>query len=372
MKFTHTKWQHATVAASAVLMLTLAGCSSSTASTTPAESAAITVPGVSDEGNAFMNELYQSAIESGNTEIVMYGPAVSTDEKLFEAFSEFFPEITIVAQDQPDATTQTKLEVEAESGNQIASMYVGAVTSINVLQDANPEICAMPEVKTSGEEIWTREGNTPAYYKLTAFPFIYNTNLVKEEDVPRSWEDLLDPKWKGKIVVGDPTSPSGSRHIMTQLLKPEVSETFGVEYLEKLAAQDLNYAETEAGIPADVASERFPIGINVYSGFFAAQAAKDAPIAASFPLEDGGSFFGATGICVVNDGPSSDAATLFTNWLLSPNGVEALAADPASYAQFIEYEGEVPLPTSFDRLPDGNDSAENAEYVVEVDRIFAR
>jgi iron(III) transport system substrate-binding protein len=57
----------------------------------------------------------------------------------------------------------------------------------------------------------------------------YNTTLVKNEDVPKRWEDLLDPKWKGKIVVD--TRPKAFVHLM-----PVWGETRVYDFLKKLAA----------------------------------------------------------------------------------------------------------------------------------------
>src|ERR1700728_732599 len=60
----------------------------------------------------------------------------------------------------------------------------------------------------------------------------YNTNLVKPEDAPRSYADLLDPKWQGKIVKGHP-GYSGAILTATFVLAREL----GWPYLEKLSQQ---------------------------------------------------------------------------------------------------------------------------------------
>lgn len=335
------------------------------------EADTIELDGASADVNAYVNDLYQSALDSGNTSVVVYGPAPSTDKALYDAFTARFPGITFVPQDAPDSQTFTKLQVEAESGSRIGDLYTGGSSSVVQLVRDEPDICTVPDIRTASDDLfWYEDEKALMYYKLTSFVFVYNTDMVSEDEVPKTWDELLDPKWKGQILMGDPTIPSGARHILTQMLVPESEDEWGESFLEQLAAQEPNIAESEPTIPADVASGRFPLGILVYSGFYAAQAAKDAPIAPVFPLEDDGNFFGASGICTVTESPNADAATLFLNWLFSAEGQNALIEDPNSYSHLIEYTGELPLPDSFGHLPDGVDPSLIQEYAPVLDTLF--
>ena len=65
-------------------------------------------------------------------------------------------------------------------------------------------------------------------------PIGYNTNLVKPEDAPKSFADLLDPKWKGKIVKGH---PDYSGTILTATF--QLARDLGWSYFEKLAQQNV-------------------------------------------------------------------------------------------------------------------------------------
>jgi ABC-type Fe3+ transport system substrate-binding protein len=63
-------------------------------------------------------------------------------------------------------------------------------------------------------------------------PIGYNTNLVNPEGAPRSFADLLDPRWKGKIVKGH---PDYSGTILTATF--QLGRDLGWSYFEKLAQQ---------------------------------------------------------------------------------------------------------------------------------------
>ena len=71
-----------------------------------------------------------------------------------------------------------------------------------------------------------------ASWRVTLSPIAYNTNLVKAEDAPKGFNDLLDPKWTGKIVKAHP-GYSGTIMTATQ----QLSRDLGWSYFEKLAKQ---------------------------------------------------------------------------------------------------------------------------------------
>src|SRR6185369_13090595 len=76
----------------------------------------------------------------------------------------------------------------------------------------------------------------------------YNPNLVKPEDAPKSFADLLDPKWRGKLVKGH---PGYSGTIMTATF--EMSRDLGWPYFEKLAQQNVMQVQSSADPPKKLA-----------------------------------------------------------------------------------------------------------------------
>ena len=75
----------------------------------------------------------------------------------------------------------------------------------------------------------------------------YNTNLVKREDAPKSYADLLDPKWQGKIVKAH---PGYSGAIMTATFV--LARDLGWPYLEKLAQQKVMQVQSAADPPKKI------------------------------------------------------------------------------------------------------------------------
>ena len=84
--------------------------------------------------------------------------------------------------------------------------------------------------------------------RILVSPIAYNTNLVKKEDAPKSFADLLDPKWKGKMVKAH---PAYSGTIMNSTF--QVARDLGWEYLEKLAKQSVLQVQSATDTPKKIA-----------------------------------------------------------------------------------------------------------------------
>src|ERR1700688_3752567 len=136
----------------------------------------------------------------------------------------------------------------------------------------------------------------------------YNTNLVKPDDAPRSFADLLDPKWAGKMVKGH---PAYSGTIMTATF--EIVRELGWEYLEKLSKQRVMQVQSSTDPPKKLAlGERAIMADgNEYGVVLLKEAGQ--PVEPIYPAEGAPTVSGPTGI--FNTAPHPNAARLFQAWL---------------------------------------------------------
>lgn len=139
------------------------------------------------------------------------------------------------------------------------------------MEDIDWAAIGVPEVQISpsGHSVWVR---------TTPRTVVYNTNLVTGDDIPTRLEDLLDPKWRGKIA-----GPINGDSYATGVV-PVLGEEAGVKWLEALYNdQDLALIPIPTDIPNRVANGEFPIGFGL-SANYAGLVDKGAPIA-NAPIE---------------------------------------------------------------------------------------
>src|SRR5215468_514345 len=139
----------------------------------------------------------------------------------------------------------------------------------------------------------------------------YNTNLVKPEEAPKSFADLLDPKWKGKIVKAH---PGYSGTIMTATY--QMQRDLGWSYFEQLAQQNIMQVQSSADPPKRLAlGERAVMADgNEYNIFQIKE--KNGPVEAVYATEGSPLIVGPN--AVFKAAPNPNAARLFQAYCFTP------------------------------------------------------
>lgn len=138
----------------------------------------------------------------------------------------------------------------------------------------------------------------------------YNTTLVSAADAPKSFKDLLDPKWKGKLVKAH---PGYSGTILTATF--QISRDLGWDYLEKLSGQQVMQVQSSTEPPRKVIAGERPVMAdgNEYNIFL--EKARNAPIEIVYPTEGTPLVIGPSG--VMKNAKNPNAAKLFHAWSFS-------------------------------------------------------
>ena len=191
-----------------------------------------------------------------------------------------------------------------------------------------------PDVQRYVRGSYDPKGQWYTMYMLTT-ALVYNRNLVKPGEAPKTYQDLLDPKWKGKMMF-DPEAA---------FIKAAMEDAWGKEkareYLSRLAKQDLIFRRGTTLTSQLIAAGEHPIAIAVNAETTAEMRDKGAPLGFSvLPPR----IIKPNGFFVAKKAPHPYAALLFTDWCLSEEGQKILAVDlgkgvamkgiPAKYKEF--------------------------------------
>lgn len=144
-------------------------------------------------------------------------------------------------------------------------------------------------------------------------PIAYNTSLVKPEDAPKSFADLLDPKYAGKLVKGH---PGYSGTIMTAT--HQVARELGWGYFEKLAKQKVLQVQSATEPPKKIEAGERAIAVDGSDYLFWMAKERGAPIAVVQPTE--GTPQISNPMTVFKAAPNPNAARLMYAWIMSAEG----------------------------------------------------
>jgi iron(III) transport system substrate-binding protein len=171
--------------------------------------------------------------------------------------------------------------------------------------------------------------------RVLVSPFGYNTRLVKAAEAPKSFADLLDPKWAGKMVKAH---PAYSGTIMNATF--QIARDLGWEYFEKLAKQRIMQVQSATDTPKKIALGERAIMIDG-AGYLVIQA-KEAgePVDLIYPTE--GTPLATSPSTIFKGAPNPNAARLFFSWLHGREGQQLLvdfARQYSPHGQTVEKPG---------------------------------
>ena len=151
-----------------------------------------------------------------------------------------------------------------------------------------------------------------------------NPKLISDKDAPRTWKDLLNPKWKGKMVSAH---PGYSGIIMTHVLA--LVNLYGWDYFRDLAKNSLHVVQSANDPAGVVASGERPVGVNGAEYFYYKTQKQGNPIKIIYPSE--GIPLVVSPVAVAKDAPHPNAAKLFVDYIFSKESQQLLADKEGLY-----------------------------------------
>ena len=240
-----------------------------------------------------------------------------------------------------------KMVDEAKAGVRYVDLHMGGSESIVTallpegVLDSVEQSMILPEVKDPkqwwGGHVWVDNAKRFVYSTLAyqTESLWFNSQLMKAADI-RSFDDLLDERWRGKIGYLDPRTP-GSGASMWSYLR----EIKGEEYLKKFAAQKPLLSRDQRVLAEILAKGKVAlvIGLTYYS--YAPFVKAGLPVQSLPTPKEGVYVSGGSGhLILLKDSPHPNAAKLFINWFLSREGQEVYTRSMHQGSRRLDVDGK--------------------------------
>jgi len=199
-----------------------------------------------------------------------------------------------------------KYEVDVISG----SAATGMVQRAGYMQRFySPELAAYPAELKDPKGFW---GSTNVYFMTLG----YNTRNVKASELPKTYEDLLNPRWKGQMMWSTSRGSGAPQFIGNIMLT--MGQEKGKAYLQRLKAQNIAKSTASARQILDlVIAGEYPIAVQIFNHHAYISKTAGAPVEWQ-PLEPVTATNNTIGLA--SYAPHPYAAMLFLDFLLSKKG----------------------------------------------------
>lgn len=282
-----------------------------------AEAAPAAKPAAKDAGPSGADAELAALIEGAKKEGELNLYSVQSGDDLKKSDPEFqsmYPFLKMNRYREDGEQLGAKLVAEARAGTHIADILDVAQEVMHVVGKAGllaeydaPERQAI-DAKFK-QQFFTN-------YRIQTKPISYNTRLISKDQAPKGYEELLDPKWKGKLVM-EPTDASVFAGTI-QLWGEEKA----LQFWKGVTANGLQFRAGQTQLVQLLAAGEFPVAVAANLHTIEQEKPKGAPMdwVNTKPL------FSSTGaVAVTKDAPHPNAGRLWVRYQLSKNGQEAVA-----------------------------------------------
>lgn len=269
-----------------------------------------------------VKKLYEAAKKEGELTWSVSQHNSEFAQKVADKFSELYPGVKVNVLRTTGQVQFQRLDQELRANSVQVDVYSTYAAAHLVKLKREGQIAAYEPENNAKLPHPLQELGEKGYWVVTAVSPVgigYNTNLVKPEDAPKTWKDLLDPKWKGQVAIGHPGF-SGSVGLWVMAME----QLYGWDYFKKLAANKPQIGRSIVdGVNLITSGER-KVAL-VPTALIDEGKAKGNPVGVVYP-EDG--TYVAPGVtAVLKAAPHPNAARLFEEYLLGIDYSELLSHD---------------------------------------------
>jgi len=278
--------------------------------------ALLSVAQVLNVGAADQDIVVEGAKKEGAL-VVYTSMTVDQMQKILDAFKARYPFIRTTMFRAVGERLLTKIMTEAQTGKYDFDVVQSAESQAYFLKKKNLlQKYISTETKNIQKPFFDPEGYWTAVYIMPNV-IAYNTRMVKRDEVPKTDEDLLNPKWKGKMGM-DHTKPEWFAWKLKRM-----GEEKGLAYMKRLGAQEFQLYAGLSVITNLLVAGEFPLVLNTYLHNVEEVKRRGAPV--DWIVQDP-VFTKFQPLGIGSKAPHPNAAKLFSDFVLSEEGQKIIAS----------------------------------------------
>jgi iron(III) transport system substrate-binding protein len=275
---------------------------------------ALTLPGLGAAQN--LDDLHKLALKEGGR-LNFYGTLAQVNaERILPVFEKRFPGIKINHVDATSDKLVARAVTEARGGRTLGDVLQIPLENLTQAYDQGllldvklPESAAYPEGLKGA--FWTASD-------LQYFIAAWNTNLVKKEEEPKSYDDFLHPRWKGRLIA----EPRDLEMLLAFAKYRFKSDEKAIDYWRKIAAQNVEFHKGHSQLAELLVAGQAAACLTCYSHHYPSRIKRGAPV--NYMLSEGVASINSTAI--FKNAPHPNTAMLFARWVASEEGQTVMSA----------------------------------------------
>jgi iron(III) transport system substrate-binding protein len=265
------------------------------------------------DGTARAQDEWAKVIEAARKEgkLVIYTASIGSPylKAVYKSFEQKYG-VSVELFEARASEVRERVRVEQSSGRFLGDIHHnGSTTTGLMMRDGNFQPHGLvPNIANIVPPYEADDIRIPS--EVISYCLLVNRNLVKPADEPKSWKDILDPRWAGKILSDDYRALGGGAVFFVVMYN-----AFGREFVEKLAAQKPVFSRDLANSERRVARGEFPLYVPFSLQDYTTL--KGLPVKPIVPVE--GRPYVRFDLSMLKNAPHPNAARAFMNHYLEPD-----------------------------------------------------
>jgi len=262
-----------------------------------------------------LDEIHKKAVKEGGT-LNFYGTLAQVNaEKILPVFEKRFPGIKINHVDATSDKLVARAVTEARGGKTLGDVL--QIPLENVIQAHDQGLLLDTNLPEASDYPAGLKGSFWLASDLQYFIAAWNTNQVKKEEEPQTYDDFLHPRWKGRLIA----EPRDLEMLLAFAKYRFKSDEKAIEFWKKIAAQNVEFHKGHSQLAELLVAGQAAACLTCYSHHYPSRIKKGAPV--NYMLSEG--VASINGTAIFKGAPHPNTALLFARWVGSLEGQKIMA-----------------------------------------------